>query len=86
MASARALRWRGVWLDLGWITHARKLLLHFEDQVYRGSTRGVEMSDQGKSSGRNSDIDTPLSVAAPQPSKGKRLTVKCGKNSATFFP
>ena len=42
------------------------------------------MSDQGRSSGRNSDIDTPLSVAAPQPSKGKGLTVKCGKNSATF--
>ena len=26
MASARALRWRGVWLDLGWITHTRILL------------------------------------------------------------
>ena len=26
MASARALRWRGVWLDVGWITHARILL------------------------------------------------------------
>ena len=63
-----------------------QIILHFEDQVYRGSTRGVEMSDQGKSSGRNSDIDTPVSVAAPQPSKGKGLTVKCGKNSATFFP
>ena len=44
------------------------------------------MSDQGRSSGRNSDIDTPLSLAAPQPSKGKGLTVKCGKNSVTFFP
>ena len=40
------------------------------------------MSDEGRSLGRNSDMDTPLSVAASQTSKGKGLTVKCGKNSA----
>ena len=47
---AHALRWRVVWLDLGWITHARILLSRLEISVNLLPTRADFVTERDNES------------------------------------